>query len=155
MHNWLLGKMGAHSGPTSIGRLLAGTTHARLLAAAQHLQQLTHAVVESLPEALNQHCVAASIQDRTLVLVTDSAAWSLRLRYHAPDIFRHLERRHGLKLRTVRVKIHPLQIPRIQHHHPRRLALSRQNSELIRQTAAGLRDPALKSALLRLSRHSV
>ncbi|MDE2090060.1 MAG: DUF721 domain-containing protein [Gammaproteobacteria bacterium] len=143
-----------HSGPTSIGGLLAGTTHARLLAIAQRLQQLTQAVVESLPEPLNQHCVAASIQGDTLVLVTDSAAWSLQLRYHAPDIFRQLARRRGLKLRTVRVKIHPLQVPRTQRH-PRRLALSRQNSELIRQTAAGLRDPALKSALLRLSRHSV
>ena len=146
--------MAMHNGPTSIGRLLAGKTCARLLATAQHLQQLTHAVAESLPEPLNQHCVAAGIQDQTLILVTDSAAWSLRLRYHAPDIFRHLERRHGLKLRTVRVKIHPLQISRIQRR-PRRLVLSKQNGELMRQTAASLRDPALKSALLRLSRHSV
>lgn len=146
--------MNTHKKPTPIGILLAGTAHARLLAAVTRLQQLTRAITECLPAPLDQHCLAANVQGKTLILITDSPAWSVRLRYHAPDILRSLDRLLGLKLRTLRVKISPLETP-LAKGRTRRLELSQHNSELIRQTAASLRDPALKAALLRLSRHSV
>ena len=140
--------------PVAIARLISGTAGgcAALLQQSQRLLQLTHTVQEHLPEPLNRHCAVANIQDDILVLITDSPAWSSRLRFHAPALLRELERRHAVQLKSVRIKINPPEQPR-QVAVKERPQMSAATAGLLRQVAGTVADPGLCEALQRLARH--
>lgn len=127
----------------------------RLLQQAQRLQELTQTLVEALPPSVGEHCRVGNVASDTLTLVTDSPAWSTRLRFYTPAILAHFRQRHGLDLRSVRVRVRPPETPR-EASHPvsRRITLSPHSAEIIKQTALGISDPDLKRALLRLAHRS-
>jgi len=140
--------------PVAIARLISGTAGgcAALLQQSQRLLQLTHTVQEHLPEPLNRHCAVANIQDDILVLITDSPVWSSRLRFHAPALLRELERRHAVKLKSVRIRINPPEQPRpVTVRKPPEMSAA--TAGLLRQVAGTLDDPDLCAALHRLARH--
>lgn len=115
------------------------------------LVRLTESVRACLPLPCAEHCRVANCHDGQLVLAADSPAWSARLRFHAPELTRQLKRQHGLGIRRVRVVVSPA----IETLIPKRSArrdLSHKSAELLQQTAAGIEDPGLRAALLRLAR---
>jgi hypothetical protein len=122
-----------------------------LLERAAELQRLTEAVRALLPMPLDEHCRAASLHGDALVLVCDSPAWATRLRYQAPSLLDELQRRCGLRARTLRVRVSPEETPPIAPPR-RRLRLSAASAELLEQTAQATEDTALRAALLRLAR---
>lgn len=117
------------------------------------LRQLSESVRDCLPLACAEHCAVANYQDGRLVLAADSPAWSARLRFHTRDVTRLLKDRHGLRVKQVRVVVSPA----AASPNPRRLGrrdLSHKSAQLLQQTAAGIEDPTLRGALLRLARNS-
>lgn len=125
----------------------------RLLQRARQLQQLTDTLSAILPQAVYGHCHVGNVSGDTLVLITDSPAWSTRLRFHAPAILEHLKETHGLALHRVRIRVHPSERPRQIKRAARNPTLGPESAALLRQTAQGISDPGLKQALLRLARH--
>lgn len=117
------------------------------------LRQLSESVRDCLPLACAEHCAVANYHDGQLVLATESPAWSARLRFHARDVTRLLKDRHGLRVRQVRVVVSPAAVSPTPKRGARR-DLSHKSAELLQQAAAGIEDPALRGALLRLARNS-
>jgi hypothetical protein len=140
--------------PVAIARLISGTAGgcAALLQQSQRLLQLTRTLQEHLPEPLNRHCTVANINDGSLILLTDSPVWSSRLRFHAATILREVERRHGLQLAKVQIRVNPPEQvkPEAVKHKPR---MSAPTAALLRQVAGSIADPALGTALRRLAQN--
>lgn len=127
----------------------------RLLQQAQRLQEFTQTLVGTLPPSVGEHCRVGNIAGDTVVLVTDSPAWSTRLRFHTPEILAHFRKRHGLELRSVRIRVHsPETLQGAPHPVSRRPILSPHSAAIIKQAALGIDDPGLRRALLRLAHRS-
>jgi len=124
-----------------------------LLERAQHLQQLTQALRESLDTQLAEHVTVANLREQTVVISTDTPAWLTQLRYQAPTILHLLKTLPGLEdLQKVQFKIQPA-----SHTPPtgpsRRVFLSTDSAELLKSAALSTEDDELAEALYRLSRH--
>ena len=122
----------------------------RRLAAQQALLQR---VRQLLPEHLAPHCQAAILSEQRLTLYAASPAWASRLRYQGPDLQRRLQPEHP-DLNQVRIRVAGAEVagppkPPAVPATP----LSANNQRLLQATAEGQTDPALRAALLRLSRH--
>lgn len=142
--------------PAAIGQFLLPQSQGlgALMLRASRLRALTHAVQTHLGAPLSAHCQVANIRGDVLVLQTDSAAWASRLRFLGPGLLAHLARSHGQgKLRTTKVLVRPSEGPSraAGHRHTR---ISRESAALLRNVAQGTEHPALRQALLRLSRRT-
>lgn len=140
----------------SIGKLLDTTEGSlqRLLARAKTLQQLTFEARQCLPEGLSPHCLVANLRDNCLIVHTDTAARANLLRYHTPNIIKHLQQYHELRnLGRVAVKVRPPSLVPASTS-TQRPYLSQANAALLRNVAGGMKDPHLKAAFLRLSRRA-
>jgi hypothetical protein len=136
--------------PQSLGKILGNSGHLRgLIQQAQHNTEVLLEVRALMPDALRSHCHAAHIQDQQLVLFTDSPAWVMRLRFCSTQILTGL-RATRPNLRGVRVRV---QLPQRQTRQAkRRSKLSEDARRHLQEAAAGLENPALAAALVRLSR---
>ena len=126
----------------------------RLLAQARRMDHLTNQLRQQLPPECDGHYHVANIRQRTLVIITDSPAWTTRLRQLAPDIIAIVQRAGAADIQHVNVS------SRVKYHAPRRQepahvkrSLSKQVSEHIDRSAEYINDDALKRALKKLARH--
>jgi hypothetical protein len=121
---------------------------------ASLLRQLTHYLQQSVDAPMNEHLYVANIRGNTLVIGTESAAWLARVRYLGPMILGHMRQKPGLeKLTQIEFKVQPF----LAEFHPSETArptLSENTSHILHQAAKEVSDPALKSALLRLSKRN-
>jgi len=122
-----------------------------LLEHGEALNRLTEQVRSHLPLPLSLHCRAGGVRDGRLTLVADTPAWAAKLRFHGPALVQKLNRTGGASLSQVRVIISPpvAEAPRTVRPRP---VLSEESARLLADTAAGIDDPELRSALLRLTR---
>ena len=117
-------------------------------------EQLLKQVRETLPSPLDQHCIRAIPQGEVLILLVESSAWASRLRYLGRELLKQLQRRK-LRFHRVQVRVSMATRPARQNRSTRRaLPLSSENAVLLRSLAESSDDDQLKSALLRLSRHT-
>ena len=140
--------------PLKINNIEGGNKYKRLLSKARSLMDLDIIVHKLLPAPLNDHCRVLTIRDKNLVLAADSPVWAARLRFHTHQLVQQLCRHQTVKLSAVRIRVRPPDRQPIpdRHQTPRRLVAS--SSIALKQTAQGISDPELKTALLRLaSRH--
>jgi hypothetical protein len=124
----------------------------KLLSRSAQQNSLLHHVRRLLPQPLGEHCLAAVQKGDSLVLYADTSAWASRLRFLSRNLIREFQRRDqaGIKQITVRIFIPD----RARKLKPRSKALlSKENAQLLQQTAESIGDPALGAALIRLSRH--
>lgn len=138
--------------PVSIGRILGKSQVSRLLNGASALEKLAAIVQELLPSPLKEHCRVLSVRGAALVLAADSPVWAARLRFHSPELVKQLEHIQSVKLRTVQVRVRPVDKPPAAGKRQNRPHLSAGSSLALEQTARGVTDPGLKAALLRLAR---
>ena len=133
--------VGSNSTPAKLGKRLAD------------YEALCTMVRSNLPAPLDQQLKATVLQAGVLSLFVSSPVWASRLRYAVPQLLEQL-RQHGLGVERIRTRI-LLEAGKkpssLKHKTP---SLSKHNGEILRQTAAAIRDPDLSEALLRLSRHS-
>lgn len=131
----------------------------QLLGSKPLLQQLEHQLARQqrllgdvrrvVPAEVAPHCVAAHRDGDTLTLHADSPVWATRLRYLAPEIVSLLQGDAGV-LRRIRVRIH---VPNSRQPGRRRpVHRSAAAAAAIRDGADAIDNPALRAALLRLSK---
>jgi hypothetical protein len=86
--------------------LAANNTLASLIAHSKEQEALLKQVRSLLPDPLNQHCSAAILRDKILILYVDSSAWASRLRYFCRNLSRHLQQQDVIVQKiTIRVLI--------------------------------------------------
>jgi len=126
---------------------------ASLLERARRLNDLDRALRRHLGDPLARHCRLANVEERRVVLETDSPAWVARLRYRSPEILEFLRRQRGLeKLERAELRVSPAAQTRTETRP--RAHLSPRAAGLLRDVADATEDPALKRALRRLSRRA-
>ena len=137
--------------PALICSILGDSQAARLMAGASALAKLDALVQDLLPLPLDEHCRVMSLRGDTLVMAVDSPVWAARLRFHAPKLVKQLAGIQTAKLRTVQVRVRPVDPPPAARQMPRAPGLSAGNALALEQTAQGVSDAGLKAALLRLA----
>ena len=106
-----------------------------------------HHLKAFLPSQIQPHFVAAHLSDRELVLYADSPAWMMRLRFHAPQLVKHVPPNFPHPLRTklrVVASISATPQPRRQRQ------VSPAATRTLLESASGTSDEALRAALKRL-----
>lgn len=132
--------------------VVSGSTPSHLGKRLSDFDALCHRIRDSLPAPLNQHLKATVMQSGVLSLFVASPVWASRLRYTIPQLTENLQNQ-GLMVEQVRIRILPDYVVTPSRSRSEKLTLSRDNSEMLRHTAAAIRDPELSEALLKLSRH--
>lgn len=121
-----------------------------LFARTAQITALQQKIQNELDPPLREHLFVADFDSSALTLYTDSPAWAAKLRYNIPVITRIAQVSCGLtELRSVRIKV---VLPETDTTSTKRkIKLSDQTKQLIRETIESTKDPQLRSALLRLS----
>ncbi len=94
--------------------------------------------------------MVANLHNTELVIGTDSPVWTTRLRYYTPQILKHFATHPTVVVRRVKIRALPIANPPAPR--PRyRMRISRDNGEILEQTARAVNDSRLQKALLKLA----
>lgn len=125
----------------------------RLISRAKRLHALTRLLQNHLPVECYGHYHVTAVKNHTLFMITDSPAWTTRLRQLGPDIIDILEKNCTTPIRHVhissRIRYRPVEPPPkpvVRRH------LSKQASEQLERSAACIEHEGLRKALNRLAR---
>jgi hypothetical protein len=122
--------------PLQINNLLGRSQYSRLVSQTRILVALETLLQELLPD---------------LVLAADSPVWAARLRFHAPQLVKQLNRSQTVKLRTIRIRVRPPERLVPAERRKATIHRSKNSTAALQQVAQTVSDPGLKSALLRLA----
>ena len=106
-----------------------------------------------LPPLLSEHVIVSNIKGKTLILQTNSPAWSTRTNFIATEIVNYMRNEGGLAMvERLKVKVVPI---KIQSDNITRSIkpLSKTTAELLQSVASDLKDEGLSNILTRISRH--
>ncbi len=108
-------------------------------------------LTQILPTKILGHCFVGHVDDKTLTIFSDSAVWATQLRYQQGEMVSAFRQHTGFRaLNRIKIKIKPP-----TNKPPKRLkqaiSLSSKVSRLLQSTAATIRHPSLKKALLKLA----
>jgi hypothetical protein len=137
--------------PLQINNLLGRSQYSCLVSQTRILVALETLLQELLPEPLKARCHLLAIRDETLVLAADSPVWAARLRFHAPQLVKQLNRSQTVKLRTIRIRVRPPEKRASTECHKTTIHRSKNSTAALQQVAQTVSDPGLKTALLRLA----
>jgi hypothetical protein len=136
----------------------------KLLNQSKKLAQYTQLLHNILPIECRNHVEVANIRNQNLMLITDSPVWTTRLRQLSPQILQFIGENSSKVDDTQR--IHHVQISTRYHasntskqqsssskarHKPQ---ISEKTAELLLQSAKSINHQQLKTALLKVARHS-
>lgn len=136
----------------------------KLLNQSKKLAQYTQLLHNILPIECRNHVEVANIRNQNLMLITDSPVWTTRLRQLSPQILQFI-RENSSKVDDTQ-RIHHVQISTRYHasntskqqsssskprHKPH---ISEKTAELLLQSAKSINHQQLKTALLKVARHS-
>lgn len=146
--------------PQLAGRLLrANTNNSPLhntLAFAHYLCSLEQIVTQYLPPPFKGHCQVSSYEYGKLVIRCDSASWSSKLRFHSKHLISKLHKhREFSELGEIITLTNLRAITRtVKRRLPKAKKMSRENSQLLMETAYVEEDKNLSNALERLAKHA-
>lgn len=141
--------------PISLNRLIGGRQGplSGLLDHSKQIRRLTLLLRQQLPANMAAHCRVANLRNDTLILAADSPAWSSKLRFHADNLLKTLNKKYDLGAKNVRIIVVPeAALPKQKPLH--RTPISAATASLLEQCAESEHDPALREALLKLSRRN-
>ncbi|MAL50325.1 MULTISPECIES: DciA family protein [unclassified Methylophaga] len=118
---------------------------------AQKLTQLNSILQEILPSQFAGHCQLANMKDNKIIIHTENAAIASLLRFHSATICKTFSSELSTQIERVEVKVKP-QHPTEKSAKSNMIDMSNNNAALIAQTAAGLDDGQLKTALHKLAK---
>lgn len=78
-----------------------------LEARAREAEQLTQALRSILPAEVAAHCLWATAEGKTVLLVTDNGSWATRLRFEQSRLVEQARQLTGTPLTSLRVLIIP------------------------------------------------
>lgn len=93
--------------PKQLKDLLAGNDLSQLVERAREAGELDARVRALLPEDLAAHVTGAVLHEHTVVVLTDSAAWATRIRFHARELVARLAPRYDGAVTRLHVKVRP------------------------------------------------
>lgn len=114
------------------------------------LQSLNRALRDALPAPMAEHCQVANLRGHQLILAADSSVWATRVRYHTPQLLSHFRQLGSVEIDKVRVHIRT-ETSRNDPPQRRQASISASAGTILEQTARGIGDAGLESALLRLA----
>ena len=117
---------------------------------AKQLAKLTRLIKASLPVNCQDHVQVSDVREFQLVLLTDSPAWSSRLRLYSQNMIQMLEEHTNIKVSRVLIKLSQPEKPVIKPVRKFRF-LNKETARLIKQTAESIEDPDLQRALNNLA----
>lgn len=123
-----------------------------LIRQAQFLHVLTESLRSRLPITVGAHCWAGGIRDNTLVVITDSANWTIPIRYQQYELLKQINSEFQKNLKRVKIKV--VNIAYQREKPANRPSISVQSAQHLASIASTMQDSGLKSALLRLSKRS-
>ncbi len=139
---------------------------AKFIIQAKKLTRYSHLLRNILPVECLNHVEVANVRDQNLMLITDSPVWTTRLRQLSPQILQFI-RDNTAKSETDRTQIiHHIQISTRYHPSNGRqqqtlnkknrhtLQISDKTATILSQSADSIDHPQLKSALLKIARHT-
>ncbi|WP_417550745.1 DUF721 domain-containing protein [Methylophaga sp.] len=118
---------------------------------AQKLTQLNSILQEILPSQFAGHCQLANMKDCKIIIHTENAAIASLLRFHSATICKTFSSQLSEKIVRVEVRVKP-NYPSQRSAKSNIIDMSNNNAALIAQTAAGLDDGQLKTALHKLAK---
>lgn len=125
-----------------------------LLKHANFINQLQSELHKYLGQPLNAHCKIANYKKDTLILHADSPGWAAKLRYMTPDILGLMHQQFKLTdIKTIRVKVAP-DSRKTFKTSKKPVTLSSKSAKLVNDVANTISDHALKTSLLKISRHN-
>jgi len=120
---------------------------------AKQLEKLTRLIKASLPVSCQDHVQVSDIREYQLILITDSPAWSSRLRLYSQNMIQILAEHTNIKVNQVRIKLsQPQKI--IEKPIRKFRYLNKSSARLIQQTAKAIEDPDLQQALSNLAKRT-
>lgn len=141
--------------PKPLHKLLQGekTQLAELVTTTRELRRFNQYLLSVLDQPLTDHCRIARRDADQLVIQVDSPVWASRLRYYIPTLIQELKQNipalQGLK--SIKIHVAPAAPPAAEKP-PLQREISPAASRDIQAMAESVEDPALREALLRLSR---
>lgn len=138
--------------PVPLSRILDNNNRlAALSQRSRQLSQLNHILQNILPARFSEHCQLANLTDTTVVILCDQSSYASILRFQSAQICKALSEETGLTVQQLELKVRPfIKTCRITRHC--QLQLSENSARTIEQTAAGIEDGALKTALNQLAK---
>ncbi len=142
--------------PTPINHLLEdyGDYELRkIVRQVERLIKMNKLLVAHLPKNLSVHCQMGQYTPTEIIVLADSAAWLMPLRYLKPELLKKLKAEPAFThLQDIQFRIQPLQKLISSTEKPIEIRkLSKQTSALLTSTATEVTNPLLKRSLLRLA----
>ena len=138
----------------------------KFLIQAERLAYFTRLLHKILPVECRQHVEVANIRNQNLMLITDSPVWTTRLRQLSPQILQFIRKNTPTSEKNKEQIIHHVQISTRYktsntdkqrsnvEKNKHKLQISEKTATLLSQSADSIQHQQLKSALLRIARHS-
>ncbi|MGJ0485550.1 MAG: DciA family protein [Methylomicrobium sp.] len=114
-------------------------------------QSLLRHIRSKLPPALTSHVLHCVVNERKLVLYTDSAAWASQLRFLKQEILEAARNAQKAPLDKLQIRILADQINQSPRTGKRANFPSREKIAMMKSQANDIRDSQLQQALQRLS----
>ncbi len=144
--------------PKQINKLLQSkkSGFAALITEARKLEFLNSILLDLLPAPLPLHCHLAKLNNKTLIIVADSAIWSARLRYSIPDLLAKLKHHSQffIPIKNIEIKVNPKWHSKAKHMALKPKRISAKTSKCLRETANSIENEEIKKALLKLASYS-
>lgn len=121
-----------------------------LAARAQQLGKLNIILQNCLPLQFSSHCQLANIHNDTAIIHTDNASYASMLRFQAKVICQALSAHIPEPVSKLDVKVRPKTTITPDTHHAN-IKVSNKTAMLLNNTAAGIEDGPLKTALKKLA----
>ena len=120
---------------------------------AKLLHRLTLSLKMQLPAVLADHCWVASIENRTLTIITDDPSRASLVRFQQYEILKQLNQELSLTVKEYlnQIKIRISKVTSGIESPTKPETLSPPSAHLINECASGINDIGLKKALQKLS----
>ncbi len=128
-----------------------------LVTRTRQLRRWTGIFRSHIDADLAPHCYLGNMDESSLTVYVDSAAWATRLRFQAPQLLPLLRQTNPIfsKLVSIQVKIlTPGSQEPSQPSHSAGPTMNRENANGINALSNSIDDPELQQALQRLARHA-
>jgi hypothetical protein len=125
----------------------------RLVRQARLFEAMTERLRIHLPAEVAPHCWVGGVRDRILIVVSDSASFSMLVHYQQHEILKQVNSDFSLELPAplTKLKTKIAKLPAAVKRPLVRPRLSADDARRLTSVAANITDPELKSALIRLA----
>jgi len=128
-----------------------------LITRTRQLSRWTAMLRKQLDDALAGHCYIGALDDSTLTIFVDDAAWATRLRFQSAQLIPRLREAGSVFSDVQRIAVKILNLDRAAEAARQETpgpALSSDNANIINSLSDSIDDPELQQALQRLARHA-